>query len=537
MSSKLIRGTFILTLGTILSKILGLFYVIPFKAIIGGESAYALYSYGYNPYTIFISIATAGVPMAVSKYIAKYNALGEYEVGHRLFRSGLIVMTLTGVVSFFVMYGLATPIAEMVLKGAETDFTTEDVASVVRAVSFALLVIPAMSLIRGFFQGNQSMGPSAVSTVIEQLARIIFLLAGSFMVIYILKGSVVTAIGTATFAAFIGGIASLIVLLWYWKKRKPKLDEQRLQSKGDLTVSLGSMYKEILIYAFPFVMVGIANPLYTLIDQFTFNRAMAAGNQVVNYLDAYGTLTLNHKLVIIPVSLATAFAMTLVPLITESFVNSDRKILFRQLDQTLQVLLFITLPASLGLMILAEPFYTVFYGYSDLGTEVLKTYAPVAILFALYSVTAAILQGINEQRFTILSLLTGILIKLSLNIPLIEAFGTEGAIYATTLGYFVSIAINLVVIKIFSKYPLRLVYRRVLLIIIFNVAMLVPVYFVYLGLHSIMNPESRLQGLLLIFICAAVGAMIYGYLGLKSGLADRLFGERLTRFKKKLGMN
>ncbi len=355
-----------------------------------------------------------------------------------------------------------------------------------------------------------------------------------------LKGSVVTAIGVATFAAFIGGIASLIVLLWYWRKRKPKLDEQRLQSKGELNVSLvslGNMYKEIIVYAFPFVMVGIANPLYTFIDQLTFNSAMAAGSQAVNYLDAYGTLSLNHKLVIIPVSLATAFAMTLVPLITESFVNDDRKILFRQLDQTIQVLLFITLPAALGLMILAEPFYTVFYGYSDLGTEVLRTYAPVAILFALYSVTAAILQGINEQRFTILSLLTGILIKLSLNIPLIKAFGTDGAIYATALGYFVSIVINLIVIKIFAKYPLRLVYRRVLLIVIFNIAMLVPVYFIYLGLHSIMNPESRLQGLLLIFICAAIGAGIYGYLSLKSGLADRLFGERLTRVKKKLGMS
>lgn len=537
MSSKLIRGTFILTLGTILSKILGLFYVIPFKAIIGGESAYAIYNYGYTPYMIFISIATAGVPMAVSKYIAKYNALGEYEVGHRLFRSGLIVMTLTGVVAFFVMYGLATPIAEIILTGADTKYTTADVASVIKAVSFALIIIPAMSLIRGFFQGNQSMGPSAVSTVIEQLARIIFLLAGSYTVIYILKGSVVTAIGVATFAAFIGGIASLIVLLWYWKKRKPKLDEQRLQSKGELDVSLTNMYKEIVVYAFPFVMVGIANPLYSAIDQFTFNRAMAAGSQAAEALDAYGTLMLNHKLVIIPVSLATAFAMTLVPLITESFVNGNRKILFRQLDQTLQVLLFITLPAALGLTILAEPFYTVFYGYSELGTEVLKTYAPVAILFALYSVTAAILQGIDEQRFTVLSLLTGILVKLSLNIPLIKAFGTDGAVYATALGYLVSIIINAIVIKIFSGYPLRLVYRRVLLIVIFNVIMLIPVYFVYYGLHSIMNPESRAQGLLLILICATIGAVIYGFLSLKSGLADRLFGDRLTRFKRKLGMN
>ena len=80
MSSKLLKGTFILTLGMMLSKVLGLFYVIPFNAIVGAEG-FALYQYAYVPYTIFISLATGGLPLAVSKYVAKYNAMGEYAVG------------------------------------------------------------------------------------------------------------------------------------------------------------------------------------------------------------------------------------------------------------------------------------------------------------------------------------------------------------------------------------------------------------------------------------------------------------------------
>ncbi|MDP4087426.1 MAG: oligosaccharide flippase family protein, partial [Bacillota bacterium] len=86
MSSKLLRGTFILTIGTILSKILGLFYVIPFYQIVGNKGT-LLYNYSYTPYTIFISIATAGVPLAVSKFISKYNSLEEYAVGRKLFKS------------------------------------------------------------------------------------------------------------------------------------------------------------------------------------------------------------------------------------------------------------------------------------------------------------------------------------------------------------------------------------------------------------------------------------------------------------------
>ncbi|MBD8006035.1 putative polysaccharide biosynthesis protein [Bacillus norwichensis] len=537
MSSKLIRGTFILTLGTILSKVLGLLYVIPFYRIIGGAEQAALYQFGYVPYTIFISIATAGIPLAVSKYISKYNTLEEYAVGRKLFRSGIYVMLATGVVSFLAMYGLAPWLAELVLKGVDTkhSYTAADVATVIRAVSFALLIIPVMSLIRGFFQGHQSMGPSAVSTVLEQLARIVFLLAGAFIVLYVLKGNIVTAISVATFAAFIGGLASLLVLLWYWYKRKPGLDELLKKDKGTMDVSLPDMYKEIIVYAFPFVMVGIANPLFQFIDQITFTRAMAEAGKAAGALDALGILNMTtHKLVIIPVSLATAFALTIVPLVTESYVKNDKALMFRQLDQTFQVLLFITMPAAIGLALLAEPMYTMFYEFDEFGAQVLRIYAPVAILFALYSVTAAILQGINEQRFTVLSLLTGILVKLTFNIPLIKLFATEGAIYATALGYGVAIVINIIVIKKFAYYPFKLVYRRTLLIVIFNVMMAILVYAIYKGLLLFLTPESTFQSIVIILVCAGAGGIIYAFLGLKSGLADRLFGTRLQKIKQKL---
>lgn len=537
MSSKLIRGTFILTLGTIISKVLGLFYVIPFFAIIGGEEQMALYNFGYTPYTIFISIATAGMPLAVSKYVSKYNALEEYAVGRKLYRSGMYVMSMTGVLSFLAMYSLAPWLAGIVLQGADTIYTVADVATVIRAVSVALLIIPVMSLTRGFFQGYQSMGPSAVSTVVEQIARIIFLLASTYIVIYVFKGSVVTAISFATFAAFIGGLASLIVLMIFWKKRKPGLDALLQQDKGTLDVSLPSMYKEIIFYAFPFVLVAIANPLYQLIDLTTFTRAMAEAGQAKDAMRSLGILNgTTHKLVIIPVSLATGFAMTLVPLITNSYVKGNWKTMFRQLDQTFQVLLFITMPAAIGLSLLAEPMYTAFFSHNEYASQVLRTYAPVAILFSLYAVTAAILQGINEQRFTILSLLCGLLVKLTVNIPLIKAFTTEGAIYATTLGYAVSIAINMFVIKRFAYYSFKLVIRRTFLITIFNVAMAIPVLIVYQMMLMFMTPTTRLESIVIIVICATVGAVIYAYLGLRSGLAEKLFGERIGKVQKRLRM-
>lgn len=536
MSSKLLRGTFILTIGTILSKVLGLFYVIPFYQIVGKHGT-QLYQFSYVPYTIFISIATAGVPLAVSKFISKYNAMEEYAVGRKLFKSGLLIMMTTGIVAFLILYLTAPMVAEMSINtnDKQQTFSADEVATVIRAVSFALIVVPFMSLIRGYFQGHQSMGPSAVSQVIEQIVRITFTLAGAYVVLHMFHGGIVKAVSVATFAAFIGAIGSLFVLFWYWYKRKPYLDELLEQDKGSVQISLGQIYKEILIYAAPFVFVGIANPLFQLIDQFTFSRAMAgiASEKIAD--TAFSILNFeSHKIVIIPVSLATAFSLTLVPSITKAFVENDRKSMNHQLNQAFQVLLYLTLPAAVGLSLLAEPVYTVFYEHDPLGIEVLGAYAPVAILFALYSVTAAILQGINEQRFTILSLLLGLLIKLSLNIPLIKAMGTVGAILATALGYTAAIVLNIVVIKVYSRYSFRLVLRRGALIVLFSGVMWIGTKLTHTLLLLFMSPVSKTQSLIMILICAVVGAGIYFYLSLRTKLVYRLFGTRVDSIKRKL---
>ncbi|MGG0740578.1 putative polysaccharide biosynthesis protein [Niallia taxi] len=537
MSSKLLRGTFILTLGTMISKALGLFYVIPFNMIVGKEGT-ILYQYSYVAYTIVISIATAGIPLAVSKFISKYNAMGEYGVSRRLFKSGLLVMTCTGVVCFLAMYFLAPFLAEINIPEDDLDSSVKDVTTVIRAVSFAVIVVPVMSLIRGFFQGHESMGPSAVSQVVEQIVRIIFMLAGAAAVLYVFKGDIVTAVSISTFAAFVGAIGGLAVLIYYWVKRKNHFNSMLDEDKQQITdISLGSMYKEILISAAPFVFVGIANPLFQFIDTITFNRAMAVvGLSAISetQLNAFNYQT--HKIVIIPVSLATAFSMTLVPMITRAFVSGDQKSVNHNLNQAFQILLFITLPATIGLSVLAEPVYRLFYGTTDLalGTEILRLYAPVAILFSLYAVTAAILQGINEQRFTVLSLLVGLLVKLSLNMPLIERWEANGAILATALGYSAAIIINIFVIKVFAQYPFRLVLRRSVLIIGFTFLMFVGAEIVYRLLGLFLKPESVISSLLMVGIVGLAGGLLYIYLAYRSKLVYLLLGERAASIKRKL---
>ena len=535
MSSKLLRGAFILTLGSVLSKVLGLLYVIPFDALMGEDGA-GLYSHGYVPYTIFISLATAGMPLAVSKTVSKYNALEEYAVSQKLFRSSMKIMLVTGFAAFILLYILAPYYADFVTVG-ENNYSVADVTSVIRAVSFALIIVPFMSIIRGYFQGHQMMEPTAYSQVIEQLVRIVFLLAGAYVVLKIMDGDLAEAVSVATFAAAVGAVGGLFVLFWYWKKHKPILRQQMEQDRGTMDISLPEMYKEVFFSSIPFIFVAIAMPLFQYVDNLTFSRAMASIDKSEIVKQAFGILNFNtQKLVVIPMTLATAFSMALVPSVTKAFISQDRQLFNRQLDQAFQILLFLTIPAVTGMSILAGPVYTAFYGSSSIGTDVLQAYAPTAILFSLFSVSAAVLQGVNEQKFTVLSLLTGLLVKLSFNIPLIRMFETEGAVYATTLGYMAACIMNMFFIRYFTGYRYKLVFRRTMLIFLLTAAMslfVIPVQFL---LSLILNPDSQLQAVIITVISALIGGLVYGLLSLKSKLAHRLFGSKVDRLKEKLGL-
>ncbi|WP_144510884.1 polysaccharide biosynthesis protein [Bacillus sp. FJAT-22090] len=536
MASNLLKGTMILTIGLLLSRILGVLYVIPFYQMIG-EEYIVLYQYAYVPYSIMLAVAVSGIPIAVSKFVAKYNALGDYATGRKLVKSSMLLMCVTGVVGFLILFGLAEPIAHLVIKDKDAFFSIQDVATVIRYVSFAVIVVPVMSLIRGFFQGYQHMTPTAISQLFEQVIRILFVLAGAFLVMNIFKGSEKTAISFAVFAAFLGAIASLIILYWYWKKLKPEFNDLLVASgKTTSDVSLKNIYKEILVYTVPFALVGVINPLFQFIDMITFNRAMTMiGKAAVSdtYLGMLNFTT--HKLVMIPVMLATGFSMTLIPFITSYYAKQDFTQVRKSLDQSFQILLFLTLPAALGISVLASDFYFVFYEQSDVGTAVLAHYAPVAILFALYPVTTAILQGIDRQKLIILNLLIGILTKLILNTPLIKAFETDGAIIATSLGYIVAIGLNMFAIRKTLHYKSTMVLRRIMLIVIITAIMLGLVFITKWGIEHIFTIDSKLEALFVIILCAFIGAAFYGYVTLRLGLAQKLFGERLTKYTKKIG--
>lgn len=531
--NTMIRGTVLLTAATFISKFLGMLYTIPFESLVGAAGG-KLYGLAYGPYTIFISLSTIGIPLAVSKFVAKYNSLGDYQTSHRMYKLALRLMLISGVVSFLSLFLGANLLANIYIPANSEGITVEDVAMVIRMVSFALLIIPGMSITRGFFQGHQSMGPTAISQVVEQIVRIGFLLASVYIVIHFFDGTITTAVGFATFSAFVGAIASAIVLFWYWKRRKKYLNVYLERQRVKPTkISTRDLFKELFSYAGPFVFVGLAIPLYQQIDAITFTRTlMNLGYEQAIIDNSFSNINLyGHKLIMIPITLATGMSLSALPTLTKSYVDRNKKALFQQINQSLQIIMLLILPSVIGMSLLSNEIWGSFYSineFIDLNGQLLSWYAPVALFFSLFTVTSSILQSINQQRYAIYSLVLGIILKVALNIPLLNLFGPRGAVIATGIASLVTVICNLWRIKTSIEFSLKPLLKRSALMAIFSGLMGATVILVkYLLSFFISNTDGRLENIIILAIAVPIGAAVYLVLSYQSSLLEHVVGGRI----------
>ena len=527
-NKEMVRGTFLITLSILITKILGVLFVIPFYAIMGAnaEEKLAPFNYAYVPYNIAIAVATAGIPLAASKFVAKYNALGAYKVGQKLYKSSFIVMSISGIIGFLILFFLAPDIAALI----------DDITWIIRVISMVVMFIPLLATWRGVFQGYESMGPTAVSEVTEQIARIVFILIGSFLVLNVFHGSYLQANGIATFAAAIGAIAGLLTLWYYWRKRKPHIQKMVASDHTGLDVPYTKMYKEIISYSVPFVIVSLNFPLFNLVDQFTHNNALDAAGFHANkdYFFTILNFTTN-KIVMIPTSLAAGFAVSLIPFITKTFAEGRLNEMHRQIKTSIGVLMYITVPASLGIMALSSPLYTVFYQYNPDGNKILFYYAPVAILISLLSVTASMLQGINKQKLTVFVILGSVFVKLILNIPLIMIFHTSGAVLSTAIALMVANVANLMILKVYAKFHFTDTLVQVAKIFIYSLIMMISVEVVYFLLSLFISVDRKSGAFIILIIGVIVGGLIYGTITIKNRLADEFLGDLPGKIRRKVG--
>ena len=529
------KGAMILSLSMFLTRLLGLLYLAPFQGMVG-LGGLALYGYAYVPYTLLVTLSTLGIPIGMAKFIAKYNADGEYDTSRKIFRVGMLIMILVGMLGFLIMWFGAPLMANWVLAGRDLHNSIEDVTTAIRMVSFAVIIVPPMSIFRGFFQGNQDMKPTAISQLVEQLVRISLILIASFVIVNILEGSTQTAVNVSVFAAFIAGVSSLVVLIRSWKKEKPTFDALLTMTKPHPRRGTKALFKELLSYALPFAIISLSPTWFQMIDTLTFNAGMLRADvdaQMAEYLfGIFGTALL--KIVMIPVSFSIAFSQPLVPEITEKMRTRDFRSVQKTLSTAILLTSFVTIPAVIGMSMLSNPIFVLLFNTHDvhmnaIGGAVFGIGAFIALVLGLNGILSATIQGVNRQFKALLFLLGAGIIKLVGNLLLIPQIEVYGAILATILAYVFCLVMNYLEIRKTTGIKTRLILKRHFSIFLLTGIMALAVW----GTMSLLNlffdyTESSLQAAIYVAIAGIVGAVIYASLAIYFDLAKSLFGDKLS---------
>ena len=424
--SGFLAGAAISVMGIVICKVIGLVYVIPFYAIIGTQGG-ALYSYAYSIYNVFLNLATSGIPVAMSKVVSEYNEMKFYNTKERVFKIGLKVISILCVISFLVLFIFAPEVANMIIGGVEGGNSTEDVAMVIRVISTAVLVVPFLSVSKGYLQGHKIMQVSSIADILEQLARVIVILAGSFLTLKVFNLSLNTAVGVAVFGATVGALVAYFYVFLKIKKAKD-LKRHEKATLAEKKITDKDLIRKIIFYAMPFVVISLLQSVYVLVDVFTVVKGLvglgyttAISENVVSVIQTWGS-----KLNMIVMSISTGIITSLIPTIASAWAVKNIKEVNGKITQALQSLFLVVIPLSVGISFMSQAVWTVFYGYDELNSSIFKLLILSQIPLSICSVMVNTNQTMNNTKATVTALGGSLIFKILLNVPFMHLFSFLG---------------------------------------------------------------------------------------------------------------
>lgn len=531
----IVKGATWLTFGNIFSRILGAIYVIPWAAWLGADylNANTLYSAGYQPYALFLAIGTAGFPSAIAKQMAYYHSKKQYRFADQLFKASMIVMSLMGLVTATALFFVAPALA------AATPTIDHAAATlVIRSLVPPLVILPVMSLLRGYFQGYNNMVPTAVSQILEQIARVFYMLAATYAVMKLFNGAATTAVIHSTFAAFIGAAVSLVYLIFVYLRRLPMIKALIATDQSRDEFDLMKTLRIMLIDSVPFILVGSGIIIAQNIDTYTFGQIMGYTSSLLRseIAELYGVLSLDvNKLIMIIISLAIGISLSSLPAITKRFAEQDKEGTGDLIQHVILLFSFVMLPAAVGMASIPTEVYQLFYANgSHSGPGLLVTASYMSIILGLYTILSTILQAMNFRRLSIWHLLIGLVVKVVLQFPLVALFQAQGTFLSTGLAFLVS---SLLMWRTIHKsVPLRYseMTPKLVKMLVGTALMGVSTSIWAQVLNGLMGPVGRGMTFVKVILVVLVGVFVYMTVMALFGLLPILFGSRKKDLQDKM---
>ncbi len=391
----LLSGALILSVGGVLAKIFSAIYRIAITRILGGVGI-GIYQLIFPLYSLCVVIATAGLPMAISKVIAR-NKGNEKNILKKCFLfSSIVSLVLT-----FVLLVFSKPLA--VLQGEER------ISICYIILAPAIILVSFSSVLRGYFQGKHNFVPSAISNIFEQFVK---LCSGLVLCVVLLKISLLASIIGAIISIVISEVVSLVILLIYFKKNAPKNHEVT-------NVEFKSLFKDIL----PITITNLILPIATFIDSLLVVNLLKINFTKSMSIFLYGIESgAVSSLVSLPTIFSFAIASVILPNITKSKSEFNKK---NSLALSIKIILIICVPCVLGFMLVPNRLMELLYsnrlnglgvGGNNLAFRLLTISGFGVVFLALNQLYSSTLQAIDKRNITVRNLLIGVGVKLAIEL-------------------------------------------------------------------------------------------------------------------------
>lgn len=441
-------GAAILAVGSILVKLIGALYKIPLARVLT-KQAYTNFNTAYNVYNVFLTISTAGLPVALSKTISEANTLNRQNQVRRIFTVAFRTFLILGMVSFIAMSRFGEALA--------IRMHDESAVYCVQALSPSVLCVCIMASIRGYYQGHSNMIPTAVSQIIEAFCKLVFGLALLYGILKYLPGNEIykqrmSAAG-AILGVSIGSVIALIFLAIYFLRDRGRTGKVKYADKPDRN---SAILKRLLQLAIPITLGSAAVSLVTVIDTSNVNALLRQmytdlpelvtpeaiaqqfqeGGVAPELYMAQGLKGVYDKCMAIynlPSQLMVAITASVIPAVSAALTRRDKKAAGKTSASALRIGAMLCLPMGFGLFALGGPIIQMLLKLdAETDGPIMSVLGLATIFICIMLICNSILQAHGLVYLPVLTVVAGGAIKIVVNYLLVGNYDIN--IYGAPVG-------------------------------------------------------------------------------------------------------
>ena len=427
MSDRLfIRGTLILTLTGLASRLMGFFYRIFLSHTIGAQGV-GIYQLTLPVHGIVLAACCMGIQAAISRLCASFTALGkEKESRDTLLLGTFLSVAFCGLLSFLV-YWNADFVASSLLKEPRTEI-------LLRILSFSFPLSALHSCINSFYYARKKTGIPAFIQLFEQSSRI----GSTYMIYQILLSqekeiTPVIAAGGALFSEVVAAAACLLALGIDFSSEK-NIESFSPENTHNNTTSVNSLTKEIAQIAVPHSVNRLLLTLLSGIEMVLIpQRLLLAGMSQADSLSVYGIFTgMALPLILFPATVTNSASVMLMPSVAGLQALGHEKRIRHVIRRTCETCFLFGAFCTFFFFLFGKTF-GIFLFHSETAGIYIRTLAFICPFLYTNTALESILNGLGRPDACLFHNIAGVCIRIGFVLFSIPLLGIRGYFYGMLL--------------------------------------------------------------------------------------------------------